>query len=571
MEPHMHKTQATKPAHNTINSVVRCLFFSFLCLLPAVLFFSYYPIISFGSNSSMNFELSLPLIWLVLFDIIAFVALLNYRFSRSSRPAATSKAAVLPGLSDRRFFLLSLFPFFATISIFWSANPLRGILTAGIIWLLFFAIFAIVYVTPLLRPPANLKPRLLAVFFISTIIICLFCFLQSILDVCGVPRTDTLLCAGCTYRSFGFPHPSGFAIEPQFMGNLLLAPTLLGLYLLTFNQLSKKGNNKSKIQLSLFAFLASLALFFTFSRGAIYAYAVALFVLFIFALKTNCQLAKPHQPSSRPASISYLIAIPVASFLGSLCLQGAFAALGPTSETFSSAITKSIHHLSLGIIDLRSPQVAAPSTPETPEVSGGESVDANLPEDTSFDGYVAESTNIRLDLNAAAVNTWLSAPGHPPSSLTVSLNCQKFCCPCTGSGPLTPTSVLFGVGLGSAGTALVRNSFITGITSPKEIVQNQYFSLLLELGLIGIGLSVLTLLIIFFPRLFPPKFLDGRAASTVDNAFWRHPALPLLLSLIIAYLITLNFFSGLPNALHIYLLPPLLYILYRSKSSRNHF
>ena len=40
-------------------------------LLPLVLFFSYYPVISFGANETMNFELSLPLIWLVIFDGVA--------------------------------------------------------------------------------------------------------------------------------------------------------------------------------------------------------------------------------------------------------------------------------------------------------------------------------------------------------------------------------------------------------------------------------------------------------------------------------------------------------------------
>jgi len=54
---------------------LRKLYFGLLYILPAVLFFSYYPVIRFGSNSSMNFELSLPLIWLVIFDIIAFVGM----------------------------------------------------------------------------------------------------------------------------------------------------------------------------------------------------------------------------------------------------------------------------------------------------------------------------------------------------------------------------------------------------------------------------------------------------------------------------------------------------------------
>lgn len=44
-----------------------------LCGLPVALFFSYYPVISLGTNSTMNFELSIVLIWLVIFDVVAFI------------------------------------------------------------------------------------------------------------------------------------------------------------------------------------------------------------------------------------------------------------------------------------------------------------------------------------------------------------------------------------------------------------------------------------------------------------------------------------------------------------------
>ena len=40
-----------------------------LYLLPLVLFFSYHPVISLGGDGTMNFELSLPIIWLVVFDV----------------------------------------------------------------------------------------------------------------------------------------------------------------------------------------------------------------------------------------------------------------------------------------------------------------------------------------------------------------------------------------------------------------------------------------------------------------------------------------------------------------------
>lgn len=614
---------------------LRLVYWVLLLALPVSTFFSYYPIISLGSNSSMNFEISLPLILLVIFDLVAFANLVLTGKGRNPLGSARSP------LSDRRFFLFSLFPLYATLSIFWSANPLRAILTAGIIWLLFFAVFAILYISPLLDPPAKIRRYFLITFFATTFFVCLFCFLQSILDICGLPRELTLLCPGCTYRSFGFPHPSGFAIEPQFMGNLLLAPTLIALYLLireypepTGRKTSaRQGCNRvflrgsglknahvgaednptrehpevttegetrearndgterrrfpSRVIFCILAFLFSTTLFFTLSRGAIYAYIIALVVLFIFTLARKL---------FRPA----LVIVPVASFLLALCLQGTFAQAGPTSETFLSAIAKSVHQLSLGVVDLRSfaspsslealedPSSLEPSSYEALPKSSLESPlvassgELNASEDTYFDGYVAESTNVRLSLNGAAIDTWLSAPGHPASDLMIGLKCAASS-PCTAVTPLTPTSILFGVGLGGAGTALYLNSFITGIHSPKEIVQNEPLSLLLELGLVGVVLVVFSLLIAFTPQLFSAKFLDGRAASVkpakpvsksakasnLSNfpkparpLLYRSPALPLLLSLIIAYFITLQFFSGLPNALHIYLIPPLLYYLF---------
>lgn len=559
-----------------------------LYILPAVLFFSYYPIIKLGSNSSMNFELSLPLIWLVLFDLFSLIFLISQRFTQSSKSSKASRLwqPNLPGLSDRRFFLFALFPLYLTISVFWSANPLRGLLTAGVMWLVFFAVFSIIYILPLASPPSTLRRNVLISIIISTTFVCLFCFVQSILDLTGLSREHTLLCAGCTYRSFGFPHPSGFAIEPQFMGNLLLAPTLLMLYLLIF----KKPQQRSRfILISIIAGFFSATLFFTFSRGAIYAYIVALVVMFIICLKR-------HQFRWS------LITIPAASFLISLGLQGAFSALSPTSETFVSGVTKSIHQLTLGIVDLRpqsdalsvenppatvdnsSQNVENPPTPSGKPVenqtnTGGnpaqnstnpvenspETVQNSQPQtgndEVYFEGYVPESTNIRLSLNHTAIRTWLDAPHH--SSIAIGSDCgQPYEELCTR---FTVSSIFFGVGLGGAGTAMYA-AFPDVVTSAKEIVQNEFFSLLLETGLVGIALLIFSLLLAFAPDLFSAKFLDGRAASSESkiSTFWVHPALPLLLPLIAAYLITLNFFSGLPNALQIYLMPPLLYLIFLS-------
>lgn len=541
--PKTSTSQQPQPqSRPTALSRLRRFIFALIYLLPAVLFCSYYPLISLGSDRSMNFEISLPLIWLVLFDatlLLAFI-LLN-RERRRSRPHSRTAARKqsfwgfnFPGLTDRQFFLFSLFPFFATASILWSANPLRALLTASLIWLVFFAIFALLHLLPALGLPFRFRTKFLTAFFISTAVICALCWLQSFLDLAGLSRDQTLLCLGCTYHSFGFPHPSGLAIEPQFMGNLLLAPTLTALYLLAFHHPRRSSSARaqknpsftlSRRQFRLVlaaACLFSATLFLTFSRGAIYAYAVALVALAIFALVRH---------TFRPS----LLLIPIATFLAVLGVQGTFAALSPTSETFLTGVTKSIHHLSLGLIDLRptasdpAPEISDPAetseASETPAENSATTPDSST--DAIFDGYVPESTNVRLSLSSTALRTWAHSPW----------------------------TIFFGVGLGGAGTAM-HSLYPDLVTSPKEIVQNQFISLLLELGLIGVLLLVFALYLAFCSHYGRPRLRS-------------HPALPLLVALLLAYLVTLNFFAGLPNALHIYLLPPLLYLIFAPSASLN--
>lgn len=443
----------------------------FIYVLPAVLFFSYFPIIAIGANESMNFELSLPLIWLVLFDILAVVLLFaKIKFGKK-----------YPGITDRRFFAFSWLPFFATVSIFWSLNPTRGILTAGILWLVFFAVFALIFLTKYFVEDFN-KEKLIKCFLVSSCVVCVWCFVQCILDVLNVGRDASLLCLGCTVQSFGFPHPNGFSIEPQFMGNLLLAPTLYMLY-----EFIKERNLKNTLLLGFFA----ATLFLTFSRGAIYAFAMATIFMLVFEIIKQ----------KKAAPLKSLVVLVVA-FLFTLNLQGIFAAASRTNDTYLSGVNKVVSQLSLGIIDFHvTPNEPAPETePETPtEVS-------------DYDGYVTESTEVRLMLSKAAGEIW-----REDKAVTIR-----------------------GVGLGGAGMALYDHGD-TGST--KEIVQNEYFSILLELGLIGFAFFMIT------------GFL-------IIKAFSKNPAKILFYSLFIAYAITLCFFAGLPNALQIYLSPALLLLIY---------
>ncbi len=488
---------------------LRRLCFALVYILPAILFFSYYPIILLGNDATMNFEFSLPLIWLILFDLVAFSALVALGLNAKS---AGFWRTNFGSLTDRKFFLFALFPLYATLSIFWSVNPLRAVLTAGIIWLLFFAAFALTYVLPLLQPNKRFSHHLIVTFFVSTAVICLFCWIQCLLDVLGVSRDATLLCLGCTSWTFGFPHPSGFAIEPQYMGNLLLAPTLLALYLIVF----KSQSQRQRWSLLVFACFFSATLFLTMSRGAIYAYIIALLILFVFAIARH--LGK---------SQFCLIGVPIITFLFTLLMQGALTTIGPTTDDFYSGTTKVIHQLSLGIIDLRPQTISTldeltqPSDP-MPVENPVENLQNSDISASKFDGYIPASTNVRLGLNEVALQTW---PEHP----------------------------IFGVGLGGAGVAITRSHSENELAVPNAIIQNEPISLLLELGVVGVALILLAFWLAFGPQ----------------SDFWQNQDLPLFLALIIAYLVTLQFFSGPANALQIYLVPPLLYFVLAQVSHRR--
>jgi hypothetical protein len=192
-----------------------------------------------------------------------------------------------------------------------------------------------------------------------------------------------------------------------------------------------------------------------------------------------------------------------------LNLQGVMAQASPTNDTYTDGVAKVINQLSLGIIDIR--ESKSEILPEEANTSTLETVDEEAKEDEAvFDGYVEESTDTRVRLTDAALTVWR----------------KDF------------KTIMFGVGLGGAGQAL----YVNGLSpAPKEIVQNQYASLLLETGLVGAVLMVMTLVLIV-------------------RAVYKNPAREVIWTLMVAYGITVCFFAGLPNALHIYLLPAILMV-----------
>ncbi|MBQ3320885.1 hypothetical protein IJG71_02020, partial [Candidatus Saccharibacteria bacterium] len=163
--------------------------------------------------------------------------------------------------------------------------------------------------------------------------------------------------------------------------------------------------------------------------------------------------------------------------------------------TYMTGVSKAIDHLTLGLIDFTN----------NDDESGNVADDEEGTETAVFSGYVEESTNVRLKLSDLASKVWA----------------KDF------------KTMMFGVGIGGAGQAL----YVNGLAeTPKEIIQNQYMSLLLEVGIVGILLFILTLALIIREVL----------KSSIS---------PLILALMVGYGVSLCFFSGLPNALQIYLLP----------------
>ena len=458
-----------------INKLYRGLIY----ILPAVLFFSYYPVIKLGASESMNFELSLPSIWLVVFDVVAFGIMIKKKMLFRD---------------CRKMWIWMLFPIFVTLSVLWSLNSLRGLLTVGILWFIYFAGYAFFSLRSILKE-VGVKEIFWKVFFGSALVVCGWCLVQCVLDLAGLPREGSLMCAGCTYKMFGFPHPNGFAIEPQFMGNLLLAPAIVSAWF---------GLKKNKQYFWLF-FIFAVTIFLTFSRGAIYAFVVAMIFMTVFEWV--------QQKDWRVCKTFLIIA---AAFLFTLNLQGVMAQTSPTNDTYANGVAKVINQLSLGVIDIR--EKKSEILPEEANAATLETVDEEAKEDKAvFDGYVEESTDTRVRLTDAALTVWR----------------KDF------------KTMMFGVGLGGAGQAL----YVNGLSpAPKEIVQNQYASLLLETGLVGVVLMVMTLVLIV-------------------RAVYKNPAREVIWTLILAYGITVCFFAGLPNALHIYLLPAILMVILGDEKS----
>ena len=431
-------------------------------IAPIMIWFSYLPRISLAEDSTMNYELSLTLIYVVILAIVGLPRVWRYRLELRQS-----------GLVR----LASAFIGWSGLCVTWSDNHTRGLLTFAVYVMLYLVFLALVAERRLL---CQLLPKLVRVAIWATISACLLAITQMVLGTFVITNRHSLgLCAGCVAGQFGFIRPNLLAIEPQFLGSLLLAPLLYITYL------TLQGKHDYAKQ-SLLLVLMLTTLWLTLSRGAIYAYLAGLVVMILLVRKWRRMLA--------------VVGSVALSLVICLICQGALASANPRIDSsFTQAVSTSLNHLSMGIIRLPYQQKSPTSPPSIPQ---------GHDKQPAYHGYVAESTNVRLSLTKTALAAWRSNQ----------LGQQ-----------------LFGTGLGSAGIVLARQ---TGSRYQKEIVQNEFVEVLLERGLIGLVL------------------LGGLVALYGRLCSQRRDYLALVI--LVAYLAQWCFFSGLPNALHIYLVLALL-------------
>ena len=513
-----------------------------LLCLPFCLFFSYHPVIPILSTATTNFELSLPLLWLLIFAILSLPE--NFRlYIHSLRIVIKTKYPVNQPLhplsrheSDKlyphflRLFSLA-YPVFVTVNSIDSPNFLRAILTSGVIWCICLSLLTILQNISQykIQIGKSIKKNLL----IAGVFASAFCWLQSILDVAGVPREVTFLCKGCTSTVFGFPHPNGFAIEPQFMANLLLAPIFLSLFYLFerpknhYNELNSDLYPASKLghflRFGLPLFLIA-TLYLTLSRGAIFSFWISIFVLFIYQIVKLIKQKSCRQEIlfRQPLIFSIVVFLPL---FFTLSTQGLFTELGPTSHTFFDGVSTSVSQLSLGHIDLAKVFHKTKENNENYEAYESNkhlsdlktNATTSVQKSPQFTGYIEESTNIRLNLNRLALSSWRTSIRR----------------------------ILVGVGLGATGLTLYQE--FPELGSPKEIIQNEYLAILYEQGICGVIMVICTAILFFLTYKLHNK---NHEKTSIYGCV-----------LTLSFALTLCFFSGLPNALHIYLLAPLLFLL----------
>jgi hypothetical protein len=343
--------------HTKVNTLRGTSFF-FLVAVLVGLVFSYYPLLSLGQLSGVNIDISL----LYIFSILSIVV---------SAPLVVRS---LPDLWTHTAWKVGVgFASFTSLSILWSPNIFRATLTAIFLWVMIaLASLVIIHSTSL----AKKRVAILKWVALSFAMMALLAGWQLIGDALGVLSTYTLLTDNYRGDVFGFARPTGFALEPQFFGSLLIAP----LAWLSWKYLKDTRDTRLTPALIGIGTLLILSL----SRGALIASLITLVILMI---------------SVRPQKnrVISLVGYGLCSLLLALSTIYGLASLRQ-SDTISGyqAVKGSVQHLSLGTIAL--PNVTSPKQTRTSTQKATPSSPAP--------NYIPASTTSRLSMSERALQLW---------------------------------------------------------------------------------------------------------------------------------------------------------------------
>ncbi len=334
-----------------------------LPFISILFIFSYVPVILFGSSSGTNIDGSL---------IYAVVVLLVF----TSLPLMYRNRALL--LSTLTFKSLVAFAIFASLSIAWGDNTLRGVATASFIVLMAALVAGGMVFTLEYRRRSHNASVVYKAIGIATGLMCGFALWQLYGEAFGVPTNLTVLPNAYQSKLFGFARPTAFALEPQFFGSLLL------ISLLYFAVCLIRGVRVYSS--SVLLFIVVTVLIIALSRGALVAAVIGLLTLFILE-KVSLRKLLPVVAVGAVAVIFALVNIATAAMINDR-----------DTTSGRTSIVKAVNQLSLGTIDL--PDADTESATQNKAKSG------ITPSAPLENGYVASSTDSRLANSQLAVMLW---------------------------------------------------------------------------------------------------------------------------------------------------------------------
>lgn len=365
--------------------------------------------------------------------------------------------------------LLLAFNLYQTIAILWSSNHLRGLYSAAFVWLMTGFIATLIVWYPSLSSKTHRKTWQKGLRIVACVV-GVWALLQIFLDAFGF-TTLSLLPSNYQSGVFGVARPTGFALEPQFFASILLIPFCWSLV---------HTIKTRRLVFALGLSVSFMLLLLTLSRGALFGAFVGLIIAFALLIRQWRQ-----------------VGIVVGSLLGAIvaaCLIIFIAGQVNTRDSISGidTVRRSINQLSLGTLDL---PLTVTVNPQTTQGSSATSSSA------SPTGYIAASTDSRLSMTSEALGLWRSSPH----------------------------TVLFGLGAGGFGAALHAKNPLFPVGS---VVNNYYVEMLAELGVVGFGLFITFLTLLF--------------TQIIKHRQW------LLLTVLGALLAQMYFFSGNANIIHIW-------------------